>query len=173
MNLRTEILKENSKANSIRITSWIGDDRKKFDQLVQLFLNDEYRVVQRAAGMISRIAEQHPNLLQPYLTQLIKKANETNIPVAVKRNVVRLMQFIDIPTDVQGDTMELCFKLLSDPAETVAVHCFSMSVLFNLSKIYPDIKPELKIVIEEHMQHPVTAGFLSRAKKVLAKIRLF
>ena len=170
MNLRTEILKENSKANSIRITSWIGNDPLKFDQLVQLFLNDEYRVVQRAAGMISKIAEQHPNLLQPYLTQLIKKANEANIPAAVKRNVVRLMQFIEIPADVQGEAMELCFKLLSEPAETVAVHCFSMVVLFNLSKIYPDIKHELKMVIEDHMRHEVTAGFLSRAKKVLAQL---
>jgi hypothetical protein len=50
MNLREEILKEHSKAQSNKIVSWIGNSQKKFDELFNLFLNDEYRVTQRAAG---------------------------------------------------------------------------------------------------------------------------
>jgi hypothetical protein len=49
MKLRETILKEHSKANCIRIVKWVGDDQKRFDELFSLFLNDEYRVVQRAA----------------------------------------------------------------------------------------------------------------------------
>jgi hypothetical protein len=120
--------------------------------------------------MISLIAEDHPVMIQDWLPQMIEKVNQANAPVAVKRNVVRLMQFVEIPAYIQGEAMNLCFRLLTDPKETVAVQCFSMTVLFNLSKTYPEISRELKMIIEGHMQHQVTAGFLARAKKILGKL---
>lgn len=170
MNLKAQILKENSRANNELVKNWVGDGVGRLEQLMQLFLNDEYRVVQRAAGMISLIAEDHPVMIQDWLPQMIEKVNQANAPVAVKRNVVRLMQFVEIPAYIQGEAMNLCFRLLTDPKETVAVQCFSMTVLFNLSKTYPEISRELKMIIEGHMQHQVTAGFLARAKKILGQL---
>ena len=35
------------------------------------------------------------------------------------------------------------------PAEALAVKVFSMSVLANLAKYYPEIKAELKLIIED------------------------
>jgi hypothetical protein len=169
--VKVQILKENSRANNELVKNWVGDDSGKLKQLMQLFLNDEYRVVQRAAGMISLIAEDHPLMIQSWLPQMIEKASQTSASAAIKRNVVRLMQFMKIPIDIQGEAMNLCFRLLADPKETVAVQCFSMTVLFNLSKTYPEIRPELKMIIEDHLQHQVTAGFLARAQKILACLK--
>ena len=49
MNLREEILKEHSKTQCNKIVNWIGNSQKRFNELFELFLNDEYRVTQRAA----------------------------------------------------------------------------------------------------------------------------
>ena len=171
VNLKVQVLKENSRANNELVKNWVDNDADKLEQLMLLFLNGEYRVVQRAAGMISLIAEDHPLMIQKWLPEMIEKAKHTNASVAVKRNVVRLMQFIEIPADIQGEAMNLCFRLLTAPKETVAVQCFSMTVLFNLSKTYPEIRRELKMIIEDHMRHQVTAGFSARAKKILACLK--
>ena len=59
-----------------------------------------------------------------------------------------------------------CFKFLESPTEALAVKVFSMTVLSNFAKQYPEIVPEIKIVIEDQLPHQ-SAGFKSRAKKVL------
>jgi hypothetical protein len=46
------------------------------------------------------------------------------------------------------------------------VKAFSLSILSNLSADYPEIRGELKIIIEEQWEH-ATPAFRSRAKKIL------
>ncbi|MEO6489149.1 MAG: hypothetical protein ABIO04_04340 [Ferruginibacter sp.] len=88
-----------------------------------------------------------------------------NLHNAVKRNSLRLLQDIDIPEKYQGQLMDICFEFLQSPTEALAVKVYSMTVLARLSKIYPEIIPELKLIIEDQSPSQ-TAGFKSRAKKV-------
>ncbi len=166
MDLRDEILKEHSKAQTTKIVAWVGSDKKRFNELLQLFLNDEYRVVQRSAWMISLLAEKHPKLIEPHLTAIVNKMNAPGVHVAVKRNVARILQFISIPEELHGLVMNTCFELLGDPKETIGVRVFSMTILANLAKIYPDIKQELKAIVNDVLEHEASAGFKARAKNL-------
>lgn len=170
MGLRREILKEHSKAQATRIAEWIGNDKKRFAHLMEMFLNDEYRVVQRAAWIISMVAENYPKLLLPHLEAMVDRMKGNHLPAAVKRNVVKVLQNITIPTKLHGAIMEACFRFLADPKEAIAVRCFSMTVLANLSKEYPEIKNELKTVIEEALVQKASAGFRARAKNVIKEL---
>ena len=170
MNLREAILKEHSKAQGMKIAGWIGDNEKRFALLMNLFLKDEYRVVQRAAWIVSMVADRHPKLLLPHLSAMVKRMEEQNLPVAVKRNVVRVLQNIPIPKKLQGMVMNLCFHFLADPKETVAVRCFSMTVLGNLSKVHPEVKNELTTIVKATLEQKCSAGFHARARKVLKEI---
>lgn len=169
MDLREEILKEQSKTQWEHIAAWIGDDRKRFKALVDLFLHDEYRVVQRSSNIISKVGDKHPGLIKPHIDAMVQRMTEPGIPVSVKRNVVRLLQTIPPPERLHGEVMNICFDLLADVRETIAVRCFSMTVLANLAKIYPDLKNELIALIEDE-QAP-SAGFVSRRNKVLKELR--
>jgi hypothetical protein len=169
MKLRETILKEHSKANCLRIITWIGKDQKRFDQLFNLFLNDEYRVVQRAAWPLSYIVIEHPRLIEKHFSKLIKNLHRPNIHDAVKRNTLRLLQEISIPQRFHGEIMNTCFEYIISPAEKAAIKAFSLTILQNLSKQYPDIKQELKTVIEERWDFE-SAAFHSRAKKILKDI---
>jgi hypothetical protein len=62
MDLREEILKEHSRRQALKIAGWIGNDSKRFSMLVDLFLHDEYRVVQRAGYPLSMVADKFPGL---------------------------------------------------------------------------------------------------------------
>lgn len=166
MALRSEILKEHSKAQSLKIVAWVGHDKKRFDELLQLFMNDEYRVVQRAAWVLTLVADNEPQLIQPHLEVIVGKMNEPDAPVAVKRNVVRLLQHVPIPEKLHGTVMNSCFELLADPKETIAVRVFSMTVLANLSKTYPDIKQELKAIINDVLEQNASAGFKARVRNL-------
>ncbi len=164
--LREEILKEHSKAQCTKIVQWVGNSQDRFDELMYLFLNDEYRVVQRSAWPLSNCVMAHPELIKKHWNKILKNLAKPNLHGAVKRNTIRLMQDIDIPKRYHGTVMNICFNYLQSPEEEVAVKVFSMTVLCHLAKQYPAIIPELKLMIEEQMPHQ-TAGFKSRGKKVL------
>ena len=93
MNLRNAILEEHSKAQTKMIVDWIGDHKDRIEALMDLFMNDEYRVVQRSAWMVSEVAKKHPELFSRHLPKLISKLEDTAAHNAVKRNIFRIRAF--------------------------------------------------------------------------------
>lgn len=166
MNIKTALLKEHSKKQCAAIVKFIGKDQKKFDELFDLFLHDEYRVVQRAGWPISYCVEKYPDLIKKHFAKLLKNVEKKGIHDAVKRNTVRLLQYVKIPEKFHGQVMDLCFRYISSPAEAVAIKAFSITVLQNLAKQYPEIINEIKLVIEERWNYE-TVAFKTRAKKLL------
>ena len=169
MNLREAILAEHSKANCTKIVNWIGSNQQRFDELVKLFLHDEYIVVQRAGWPLSDVVMKHPLLAHKHLGEILAYVTKPELHDAVKRNTVRILQVVTISKKLHGTVMNLCFDYLIDPAEKIAVKAFSLTVLQNLSKLYPEIKQELKTIIEDRWEFE-TAAFHSRAKKILKEI---
>ena len=168
--LREEILKEHSKAQCTRIVKWVAADQQRFDELFKLFLNDEYRVVQRAAWPVSSCVEENPAFIKKHFTNLLQNLNKPGIHVAVKRNTVRLLQFVSIPEKFHGQVMDICFRFISAPEEPVAVKAFSLTLLNNLARQYPEIKKEIKLVIEDRWDYE-TPAFKSRARKILKEFK--
>jgi len=166
VNLREEILKEHSKAQCEYIVAWIGSDQSRFDELLHLFLTDEYRVVQRSAWPLSYCVIAHPEFISRYWRQLIDNLFKPGIHMAVKRNTIRMMEGIGIPEDYEGEMMDLCINYVASPTEAVAVKAHSLTILGKLCRKYPEIIPELKLIIEDQLPHQ-TPAFKARAKRLL------
>ena len=144
----------------------VGSDQKKFDELFDLFMTGNGVIAQRAAWALSYSVIAHPQLISKHFGKLLKKLKEPGIHDAVKRNAIRLMEEITIPIKFHGDVMNLCFDYITDPKEKPAIKAFSLTVLHHLSHQYPDIKQELKLIIETQWENE-SAAFRSRAKKIL------
>src|SRR5262245_60590642 len=166
MNLRETILAEHSKSTCNKIVNWVGNSQQRFDELFELFLKSEYRINQRAAWPVSYCAIAHPKFISKHFNRLIKNLQKADVGDSVKRNSVRLLQHVSIPKKFHGELMDLCFRYVSSPDEPVAIKAFSLTILQNLCKEYPEIKNEIKLIIEERWPHE-TAAFHSRAKKIL------
>jgi hypothetical protein len=167
VNIREALLTEHSKAQTDAIVKWIGTSQERFDQLFHLFLTDEYRVVQRAAWPLSYCVIGHPELIEKHFKELINNLNKPEVPGAVKRNTVRLLQHIEIPEEFHGEIMSICFDYIASPTEAAAIKAFALTILQKLAKHYPEIKDEVKIIIEDRWEVESPA-FKSRAKKFLA-----
>ena len=166
MDVKKEILREHSKAQCDKIVHWIGDDKKRFQELFELFLHGDYRITQRAAWPLSNCVISHPRLLKANYVKLIANLEKDDLHDAVKRNTLRLLQQVNIPQKIEGTVMEACFKYLASQHEAVAIKAFSLGVLGKLAKKYPEIIPEIKLIIEEQLPHQ-GAAFRSRARNFL------
>lgn len=165
MNLSDELANNHSKSSCDRIVSWVGDSQERFDELFNLFLTGDYRTNQRASWPVSYCVAEHPSLIKHHFKKLLDNVERPGIHDAVKRNTVRLLQHIDIPKKFQGRVLDLCFRYVEAPKEAVAIKAFSLTVLGNLSKQYPEIIPEIKLLIESQVDRQ-SAAFRSRAKKL-------
>lgn len=167
MDIRAALLKRHSKNQTMMIVNYIGDDGERFAELIGYFLGDNYRLSQRAAWVVGYCAQYQPQLVAPYLETMIDLLERKDMHVAVRRNVVRFLQFIEIPDDLKGKAYDHCLNLLGDPNEPIAVRCFAMGVAFNIAKNESDLLGELKLLIAESIKHGITPGLASRARKIL------
>ena len=133
------------------------------------FLEGNEKIRRFAAWPMSYCAIANPELIKPWLKRLIPVLDEKNVHSAIIRNIFRLLQTIDIPASFEGKIMSHCFKYIQDPKAAGAIKAFSLTILENLGEKYPEILPELKLIIEErwNLEKP---SFQSRGRKILKKL---
>lgn len=169
MNLREELLKDHSKLHALAIANYACESKKNFKELMQCFLDEEYRVAQRAAWSVFFAAREKPEIVYPHIKDLVFVLRKKTVHEAVIRNSVRILQEIEIPEKYHGEVMDACFQFIESATVAVAIKAFALTILFNLSKQYPEINPELKLIINDRWDYE-TAAFRSRAKKILLKL---
>jgi hypothetical protein len=169
MNLPQALLHAPSKVQVLRLAGHIGDNPDRFGTLMDLFFSGSYRLTQRAAAVMNCCAEAHPGLIEPYLSRLVAYCRGP-VSDAVKRNTMRLLQFVEEPEALEGELADLCFALLDNANEAVATKVYAMTVAQNLCWRHPDLQGELIFLIETQLPYQ-SAAFRSRGGKVLATLR--
>jgi len=170
MNVVDELKKMPSTRVKNKIMRYIGTDRKRFDALMKVFLGDNYRLTQWAGWPMSDLVKEHPELITPYLKPILKSIDKPGMHVAVKRNVMRVFQFIEIPKSVRGLAFDKAFGLYSDTSEPVAVRVFSMQVMCDIAMLEPELKNEVIIAIEEQLPFG-SAAFRNRGMKLIKQLK--
>lgn len=168
MDLKVALLQENSKENVNRISNYIGNDEILFAELMEIFFSDKNRMSQRAAWVMSVTAEKKAFLINPYLAKMINLLNIAEKPVIV-RNIVRVLQNMDIPEEILGEAFEKCYTLVAHRESPVAIKAFSISILYNVCVKEPELKQEVSALVQ--MQLPgASSGLKNRCLKVLSDL---
>jgi hypothetical protein len=170
MNIRQALLQEHSKNQMLKIVAYVGNDKKRFAELMNLMLTNEYRIAQRAAWSVSSCIEKDGTLVEPWLAKMIANLHSKDLHDAVKRNTLRVLQEIDIPEKYAGVLFDACSTYLHNLNEPIAVRAFSLSVLANISKKYSELKTEVMHSAESLLRCGIPA-LESRSKKVLKQLK--
>lgn len=171
MNIKNELLADpyQSKRKATEVALYACTSPETFRELMHSFLSDESRLAQRAAYSVSIAAHSHPELIEPYIGVLISQLKRTDIHFAVIRNSARILQDSHIPDEFHGELMDVSFGLIQNRPVPIAIRAFCLTILYNLSGIYPEIRQELRVIIEELMDYEKPA-FRARGKKILTLI---
>ena len=166
MNIKNAILKEHSKKQCEIIVKYVGKSPERFAELMKCFFDKEYQMSQRAAWPVSYCVQRNPELIKPYLKKLLDNLSNSGLHDSIPRNTIRLLQYVQIPKRFYGRVMDICLNYISSPTAAVAIKAFSITVLQNLAKEYPEIINEIKLIIDERWDYE-TAAFKARARKIL------
>ena len=168
MDIKKTLLVEHSRFQTERVAKYIGSDTIRFKELMELVFSKDVIVTQRAAWVMCLCFEKHSSLVHPYLKKMIYTL-EKEVHDSVKRNMLKILQTVDIPISLLGKTADSCFKLLAKSSEAIAIKVFAMTVLLAIVRKETTLKNELRISIEDQLPY-ASAGFISRGKKVLKSL---
>ena len=169
MNVKEALLEEHSKKQCTRIIKYIGNDKKRFKILLDLFFGNDSVISQRGGWPLSYICIEYPELIKPYIGKLIKNLSRKNLHDAVFRNTLRLLQEADLPEKYCGPVFDICISYIKNTTLPHAIRAFAISTASSICKKYPELKPELKLIILELNSFPQPPSLKARIKMALKK----
>jgi len=157
-----------TKKGAQQIVGLITEGQVHISELMELFFSEDWVVCQKASWPISHLADKAPQLLLPYMQQMIDNLNRPNHD-AVIRNTIRAWQVMTIPEKFEGPIYDKCFEYFADPQYAVAIRVFAMTVCTNIAMRHHSLAQEIIPIIEDHWDHG-TAAWRSRGKKELKRL---
>jgi hypothetical protein len=167
MDIKKALINEHSKKQTTSIVKYIGNDKSRFKELLDIFLTEDYRLNQRAAWPLSYVCIEHPELIRPHIGKLVKNLTKKGNHDAVIRNTLRMFQEMDIPDKHCSPLLDNCFSFIRNTTLPFAIRTFAITVASNICQKYPELKPELKLLLEELRSFPQPASISSRLKRAL------
>ena len=168
MDLKTQLLNVHKRQNCDLIVKWIGDDQSRFGELLSFLLEGDFKISQRSSWPVYYSAIENPSLIRNHLKEILENLKRTDIHNGVRRNTLNIFLHLPVPKKYEGVLMELCFNFISNPQELPAIKSSSLGILEKMSKNYPEILPELKIIIEDQLSYASTS-FKKKAAGILKR----
>ncbi len=170
MDHRTSLLGDRSKANIQRIADHVGADPARFAELMDLVLHGTSREAQLASWPMSIVCEAHPELGKPWVGRMLDLLRQP-LHQGIHRNLIRALQFSVLPKRFHGRITEQLFAIVADPAMPIASRAFGITVAMRMVRQYPDLAPELKLLLEEVLRVDPGPAVRSRAVKALRELQ--
>ena len=171
MNIREKLAEEHSLRISQDIQQYVKSDQKRFSDLIDILLGNEIKLAQRAALAVNWCFDFDKTTFEAQVNRIIEAyLRRKDLHVAVRRCIIRNLQFIEVPDKYQAHIYDRCLMILHQENETIAIKAFSMLVAFNICKTLPELKLELEEAIRLNLELSTSPGIQSRGKKILKKL---
>ncbi len=144
--------------------------KNKLLELVNLCFNEDLLISSRATRVLWHCSDIEVGLVIPFHNRLIENLKNKNIHNGVIRNTLRLFQNYNVPKKKESFMLDVCYGYIKDPNQAIAVRAFAMTIIYNISKPYPDLLLELKTVLQILNHHEEGAGIKSRIKNTIKDI---
>ena len=167
MNIRTQLEAGHSKATTSAIVTYVGQNKRRLSELMQLVLTGDQDLAPWAAWPMSYIAEQHPQLFDPWVSQLLERLAQPGLHPGLYRNILRAFESIDIPADSAGRAVDLFFAAIADPKQPHAVRAFAITGALRVCSGYPELMAELRLLLVPLAEQPQPASLKVRLRRAL------
>jgi hypothetical protein len=132
---------------------------------LQDLIHAEKPVAMRFSWLLGGICELQPSVVYPSVTYFFSKRHEIQI-VNFNRSLAKMFWLAGVPLEIEGEAIDEMVKWLLDPKTIVSTKAYALSALYELTHKYPELKNEIKLVIEDQLDKN-TIAFRKRAEKVL------
>jgi 8-oxo-dGTP diphosphatase len=142
-----------------------------FLKLYEYSYSSDKKLAFRASWTLSKVCEKFPEIIYPYLSQIVSTLNNIDNESAL-RSFLRILSLTDpaqINNNQHGQLADFCFNALKSGLSAIAVKAYSMEILYKLALMYPELANELSATINV-LQGEGSAGIVARGRMILKKL---
>ncbi len=149
----------------------IAQNKMFIKDLLRYCLTVKYPYPQYSSWLLSHVAENHLELVLQFHFKIIDTFLCCQDPSAQRNlsNVLTKLPKIDYR---EGELLDTYFSFLTNSESKVALKVYSMYQIVPFLKDYPELKSELKSIVEARMQKE-TPAFTAAGRKVLKQIQKY
>lgn len=170
MNLREGLVSRLAEFNARAWAKKIVGNEALRRELFDCLFDGPPEVGSRAAWVLSHAHDLDPAVIRNKENKLIGLLKNKRLPHGITRNILRIYQEQPVPEKHSAFMLDTCYAFLKDLSEPIAIRAFSITVLFNISKHYPELLRELSAVLQSTAQHEEAPALISRSKNTLKAI---
>ncbi|MBK3518090.1 hypothetical protein [Carboxylicivirga marina] len=142
---------------------------EKIKLLLELNEHPKNKIAWRTAYLLDLSHDLNQNVLDEHL-ELIMQRTPKLTNQSIKRHYMRILSQHDLSEMADGNFLDCCFESLQTEETPIAVKAHCMQIIYDLTKPYPELIPELKAVLENLLPYG-SKGEINRARKILSKIK--
>ncbi len=133
----------------------VGAVPEYFKEVLDISLETKPPINWRAARVIALTVDDYPELFIPYVNKIAHLFPSFKNDGLKRSFALILSKYVThFNEESQADMIEVCFKyMLSDEKMSVKYNC--MKVLFEMTKIIPELKGELQAAIDYNIQQGI------------------
>jgi len=164
------IEEEISKKRAELLVQNTSEPEKLAATLWDFVLLNKHPLSWRSMWFLEHLAAENRAVAQPYLNAIVKAFPSFKFD-GQKRSAMKILLMFPVKYYDYEMMLNTAFDLLLSNDEPVAVRMFSMRLLFEIVKIEPELKGELKESITFIIPH-AQKGLLSAARDVLKRLEI-
>ena len=153
-----------------KIIRAVGDDQKRFDELMKIFLGKDGDLARKSSWALSYIVVDHPEMVRKWMRQILANLDRENQHPAMYRSTFRFLEAIDIPEKHAAEVLNAAYRYVLNVAHPIAIRAFAITTAWNVVKKYPEMAEELRLITEQVMTEQSPA-IRSRGKRILAALQ--
>lgn len=125
----------------------------------------------RAARVADLSCERHPELIRPYLTDMVRYLPELK-DMAVKRVFLHILTRHSWVDDEEAlcQMVDTLLMWIRDDNQAIAVRSYALTILENITRVIPELKREIVVVLEESLPYWDSTALQNLGKKTIKRL---
>ena len=111
--MRELLAKKSSRVNSYQVVALVANNPERFKELVEIIVSNESPYSEKASWAMNHCYEEGTDFFDNYYKELTAILPDDTYSDSVKRNIVRILQFKEIPEKYQASVIDCCFYLVN------------------------------------------------------------
>ena len=161
-----------SRFNRESFMAKLNSDPSEFNEALEIALGNYQPQSWRAAWILNHSTTKNDERLQASLAQFI--ANLSAKGDGHQREILKILQKMDIPEDLEGTLFDKSVTIWEDIAKSPSVRMVAFKVLVKIAAHYPEMKNEISFLVQDHYLSSLSPGIrnsMLREVKKLEKIK--
>lgn len=146
-------------------------DEEAFDDFFQLLFDDERRVSENVAWIMSHFNKSGRKRLKSKKQLMIDEAQRTSNPTKLRLLLTILLKQTFSESEIETSFLDFCLNNITNFAHPIGIRSLSIYLSFQQCKFFPELLSELETTLHFYDNMPLTPGLKCAKTKVLREIK--